>query len=142
VNPDWRWRWKDVEARFDADALEKLENDFLVEFLEAALKSDADNVEVLVELGELYTQLDRVQDGLEIDQKLVKLLPENPTIRYNLACSLALTGQTQKALRELEAAMRRGFNDFRLLKQDEDLASLRGEPGFRALLDIEKKAAF
>jgi len=140
VNPDWTWRWKDVEARFDPARLESLGNDFLVEFHEAARASGEDHLEVLMELGELYTKLGRFQDGLEIDLKLAKLLPDSATVHYNLACSLSLTGAVHKALRALEAALRRGFTDFKLLREDEDLASLRDEPGFRTLLDIEKKA--
>ena len=65
MNPDWTWRWKDVEARFDPARLESLGNDFLVEFHEAARASGEDHLEVLMELGELYTKLGRFQDGLE-----------------------------------------------------------------------------
>ena len=140
VDPDWTYRWKDIEPGFDPARLLELETAFLLEFLETALESDPDNLEVLLELGELYTLEGRYVEGLTIDRKLVKMLPDNPTVHYNLACSLALTGQKEKALRALEAALRRGFSEFRTLREDDDLASLRDEPEFKNLLDLAKKA--
>lgn len=140
MNPDWTFRWKDAPHAFDPDLLETLETSFLVEFLESALPAHGQNVEVLSELGELYTRTGRHEDGLAVDLRLVKLIPDNPTAHYNLACSLALTGQTQKALRSLDAALRCGFTDFRLMLEDDDLDSLRNEPEFQAMVDLGRKA--
>jgi tetratricopeptide (TPR) repeat protein len=134
VDPDWTWRWKNVEAGFDPAKLAALESEFQLAFLESALASAPENLDVLFELGELYTQMGRIEEGLEVDRKLVKILPDNPTVHYNLACSLALAGEKRKALKALETAFKRGFTDFNMLLEDDDLESLREEPDFRALL--------
>jgi Flp pilus assembly protein TadD len=93
---------------------------------------DAEN---LIELAALLTRLGRYQEGLSADQELVRLLPEDPTVHYNLACSLALTGAPDQAVAALEIAVRLGYRDREHLLGDEDLASLRSNPRFRALLE-------
>ena len=108
--------------------------EFLAEFLETAIKHRPDNVEALAELGHVYTRLGRLQEGLEVDRTLVRLVPDNPTVHYNLACSLALSGAPGAALDALETAVRLGYADADFLIEDGDLASLRQDPRFEALL--------
>lgn len=59
---------------------------------------------------------------------------ELPTAAYNLACLDALAGKQETAFAELDKAVRAGFDDEKALKNDKDLASLRGSPRFAALL--------
>jgi tetratricopeptide (TPR) repeat protein len=53
--------------------------------------------------------------------------------RYNLACMYALTGQADKALAELGAALQLNPGLVEWSKQDSDLASLHDHPVYRAL---------
>jgi tetratricopeptide (TPR) repeat protein len=140
LDPDWTFRWKEAPINIDPAKLEALASSFLIGFLEDALRSYPDNPEVLMELGELYTLGGRIEEGLRIDQKLVKILPDHPTVHYNLACSLALMGQGEKAIKALRTALRKGFSDFKLMMEDADLNSLREDPEFQELLDLAKKA--
>jgi putative intracellular protease/amidase len=54
---------------------------------------------------------------------------------YNLACAQALQGEREAALTSLEGAAGAGFGDGGYLATDEDLASLREEPRFQALVE-------
>jgi hypothetical protein len=108
--------------------------EFLAEFLETAIRHRSDNVEALAELGHVYTRLGQLERGLEVDRILVRLVPDNPTVHYNLACSLALNGAAKEALDALEAAVRLGYSDAAFLVEDGDLTSLRQDPRFEALL--------
>lgn len=54
---------------------------------------------------------------------------------YNIACGMALLGRTSEAIDWLERAAERGFDLSEYLFSDGDLASLRAEPRFRALLE-------
>jgi hypothetical protein len=108
--------------------------EFLAEFLETAIRHRSDNVEALAELGHVYTRLGQLERGLEVDRILVRLVPDNPTVHYNLACSLALNGASKEALDALEAAVRLGYSDAAFLVEDGDLTSLRQDPRFEALL--------
>ncbi|MEM7518238.1 MAG: hypothetical protein AAF368_15110, partial [Planctomycetota bacterium] len=88
-----------------------LGQDFLIDILEAETSRHPDNVDALAELGHLYTRAGRNEDGLEVDRRLVRLLPHDATARYNLGCSLALLGEVDAALDELEAAAELGYVD-------------------------------
>jgi tetratricopeptide (TPR) repeat protein len=66
--------------------------------------------------------------------KAVRLGADSPADLYNVACGFALLGDKKTALDWLERAVSKGFGDRRLLENDTDLASLRGEPRFQALL--------
>jgi tetratricopeptide (TPR) repeat protein len=115
---------------------ESLGQAFMVEFLGRALERHPDNLDALAELGQAYTRLGRIEEGLEVDERLARLVPENPTVHYNLACSLAMLGQLDTALDALEKAVRLGYDDAGFLREDEDLASLRGESRFRELMRL------
>jgi Flp pilus assembly protein TadD len=104
--------------------------EFMAEFLEVAIRHRPANVEALAELGHVYTRLGRLDEGLEVDRLLVSLVPDNPTVHYNLACSLALSGRSKQALDSLETAIRLGYSDADFLREDSDLTSLRDDPRF------------
>jgi tetratricopeptide (TPR) repeat protein len=108
--------------------------DFLAEVLARETARHPENLDALSELGHVYTRLGRYQDGLSIDRELVRRAPGDATAHYNLACSLALLGTFDEALRELEAAVELGYDDLAHLLGDDDLASLRALPRFLALV--------
>ena len=68
----------------------KPDNDFQIKFYEGVLRRNPADREVIELLGGLYTKEGRVDEGLRMDRRLVRLAPENPIAHYNLACSLAL----------------------------------------------------
>jgi hypothetical protein len=51
-------------------------------------------------------------------------------VLYDTACCLSRAGQPGPALERLRAAVAQGFSDWSTLETDEDLAPLRGAPGF------------
>ncbi len=118
-----------------APALERLGLEFLADFLGRARRHHPEDVEVLAELATPLTRLGRHEEGLSLDRRLVELLPDDATARYNLACSLALCHASAAALVELERAIELGYSDAEHLLADEDLASLRQEPSFLALVE-------
>ncbi|NBW96591.1 MAG: hypothetical protein EBR28_07620 [Planctomycetia bacterium] len=111
--------------------------DFDVDFFEKLLARNGDSVEVLRTLGELVARKGDVQRALEVDRRLVALLPRDSLARYNLACSLALAGLPDEAIDSLSSAILLGYDDLAHLEVDPDLDSLRERPDFRALLGNE-----
>lgn len=140
MKPDWIWRWKDSDTELPAHRLKALANEFQIGFLEAALQSNPENTDLLLELGEVYTLSGQIRRGLAIDTKLARLLPDDPMVLYNFACSLALTGQPHKALKNLHKAVLKGFTDFSWMEKDPDLASLRDQPAYQDLVHRSRKA--
>ncbi len=120
----------DTTRRHVVDTAERFE----VMLLEQARNERPDDFEVLVRLGELYSRRGQVEDGLDIDTHLVELAPADPIVRYNLACSLAMSGQIEDAFLALGEALRLGYDDLPHLLGDEDLLTLRDDPRFDAIV--------
>ena len=108
---------------------------FDINFYESILRRDPSYADVVEILGGLYTKVGRVADGLKMDRKLVRLLPDNATAHYNLACSLALSKRRSDAMISLKRAVALGYSDFDWMTQDPDLEGLKDHPEFVRLLD-------
>ncbi len=76
----------------------------------------------------------RHTDAAQAWRELIRLHPENPYHHYNLACALALAGDTPSAERALEEAFAHGFIDLFHMQRDPDLASIRGSRTFTLLI--------
>ncbi len=120
-----------LQGRLEAQGLA-----FLAGILEIEVERYPENMDALAELGHVYTRQGRHREGLAVDLRLAVLLPDNPTVHYNLACSQALLGHTSDALDSLEHAVELGYDDASFLALDDDLASLREETRFRALVAL------
>jgi tetratricopeptide (TPR) repeat protein len=108
--------------------------DFEIEFFGAVLQGLPDYVDVLRVMGNNLTLKGRYAQGLQIDKRLVELRPTDPLAYYNLACSYALTGRPDPALKTLRRAVELGYRDFRYMREDRDLETVRQDPRFRQLL--------
>ena len=124
-----------MSAQKTADWFGKLSQlDFDIDFFENLLARNGESVEVLRVLGELVSKKGLVHRAVEIDRHLVERLPKDFLARYNLACSLALAGRPDEAMKSLSRAILLGYDDLAHLEVDPDLDSLRERPDFRALL--------
>jgi tetratricopeptide (TPR) repeat protein len=111
----------------------RLENDpqFEIMFYENILKHSPGFIEALIALAELYTKEGMHDKGLELDRRLAELRPEDPVIRYNLACSLSLKGDVPAAFDAMKRAISHGYQDFAHLEKDPDLLNLLSDSGFQ-----------
>ena len=76
----------------------------------------------------------------EVCRQGVKLLPDDPTWHYNLACSLARTVRLHdEAFDELEKAIDCGFRDADVIAKDADLKPLAKNFRFAQLLEYAKE---
>ena len=108
--------------------------EFEIQFCREILRTDSNHFEALVLLGDAYTRNGEFERGLEMDLKLSRLKPDNKLIRYNLACSYALTGQKDKAIHNLHKAVELGYRDVEHLRQDRDLDAIKSDPRFQNLI--------
>jgi hypothetical protein len=60
--------------------------------------------------------------------------PVEPEMRYDVACVRSLRGDTQGALAELDRALAAGYRNWDWIDKDPDLAAMRADAGFPALL--------
>ncbi len=85
-------------------------------------------------------------EAIKVLKKIIEKSPEDETALYNAACAYALKGEGDTAVDFLKRAVEAGFVDFSHIQSDSDLDSIRGHPGYKALLakrkEYEEKAAF
>ena len=118
---------------------EKDDFSFEIGFYESMLRREPNYTDVIELLGGLYTRVGRIADGLKMDRKLVRLMPDNATAHYNLACSLALSDRKTDALQSLAHAISIGYNDIAWMTKDPDLACFKHEPVFLNMLSKLKQ---
>jgi tetratricopeptide (TPR) repeat protein len=130
------------EFRFDlkTPGLLKTDDEFTIWFLEGILEKYPSYVECLMLLGNAYTGDGMYEKGLKVDLKLARLRPDDPLVRYNLACSFSLLGRFKQALESLGKAIDLGYNDLHHLEDDSDLDSLREEDDYKLLIDKLKRS--
>lgn len=113
---------------------EQSQLEFELSFFGGVVERSPDYVDVLRILGNLLTLKGRYAEGLRIEQRLVRLRPDDALAHYNLACAYALANRHEQSLRTLRRAFELGYRDFRYVREDHDLASIRHDPRFRELL--------
>ncbi len=127
------WSWKS-NVEIGPETAEKIQQDFEVGLYRTALEFDPENVDILVFLGDAFSKRGMIDDGLEIDKRLVRVCPNEPTFYYNLACSHSLLNQIDPALTALEKAISLGYQNFDHLQKDSDLDNIRAERRFVQIL--------
>lgn len=117
-----------------AQLAEKTQLDFEIDFFGAVLQDLPDFVDALRAHATNLTLKGRYEDGMTVDKRLIRLRPGDYLAHYNLACSYALLKQPDLALKTLRRAVELGYRDFRYMRQDRDLESIRRDPRFKQLL--------
>ena len=72
--------------------------------------------------------------ALQIDRRLVRLIPDDSIAWYNLACSYAVLGMIEPAFSALQRSLELGYRILKRLRRDPDLKALRRDPRFARLL--------
>lgn len=114
---------------------EQADLDVTIAFLKGLVRRDPQYVEALQLLGDDFTRRGRFQDGLDVDEQLVRLRPDDPLVQFNLACSYSLTSQFEQAAAALDKALDLGYRDFNWLARDPDLKALRAHPLYKKVRD-------
>jgi tetratricopeptide (TPR) repeat protein len=99
----------------------------------AVLKVNPNDARTLMRLGVYEAKLGRPEAAEKDAARAVEISAGEPETLYRLATVLAINGKAEPALAALEAALKKGYGAAEAAT-DEDLASLRGSPRFRALV--------
>jgi tetratricopeptide (TPR) repeat protein len=87
-----------------------------LEALEKAVATDATNLGALNNLGVLYVELERPEDGAKMFEKAL-LVKDNPASRMNAADALARSNRLPEAIAHLEAAVKLDANSADLYRR-------------------------
>jgi hypothetical protein len=110
---------------FDNGAL-----DLAIKNLKLANGSDQNNPIILQKIGVVYKVRHNYAMARDYFKQASHADPRDSQIHYNLACVLALDGNSAGAIEALRLATKHGYNDPRTLDNDSELDSLRGLPEF------------
>jgi tetratricopeptide (TPR) repeat protein len=98
------------------------------------------NANAFYRLGYSHHAAKQYDKAIEAYERAAAITP-GPVILYNLACSYALKGDTEKAFNALDKAVAAGFGGVNQLKTDADLAKLRALPRFAQVVEKAERAA-
>ena len=123
-NPSLHFRLAELYEKSGMTALAR-------DYYEKTLALQPNSVESLNNLGNLYAAHYQDTQALAMFRRLATILPESPKIHYNLACLYARQGRPDEALRHLETALEKGYDNWHQIKVDKDLENIRQTKYFK-----------
>ena len=100
----------------------------------AMVAANPNNAEAWLNLGRMLHTLKRFDEAIPAHIEATKGEQQRPTALFNLACAYALTGERDKSIDAASKAVAAGFKTKYYFENDQDLASVREDPRFKALL--------
>jgi Flp pilus assembly protein TadD len=91
------------------------------------------NTDVLVALGWCYKRTGRLDLAINTLEQALAAEPEEPLLRYNLACYCSLAGNKNRALRYLSQTLSIAPDYRRLIDEEPDFNPLRHDPDFQSI---------
>jgi tetratricopeptide (TPR) repeat protein len=113
---------------------EQTQLDFELEFLGRVLERDPFFVDALRVHANNLAAKGLYARSLQIDRRLVRLVPDNAIAWYNLCCGYAVLGMVDPAFSALQRSLELGYDYFKHLRRDPDLKILRRDPRFARML--------
>lgn len=100
----------------------------------ALIASNRNDADAWLALGRLLHNQKKYTEAIAAHEQAAKSAAHRGDASYNLACEYALTGAKEKALDAATTALESGFRTRWFFENDSDLASIRDDPRFKALL--------
>jgi tetratricopeptide (TPR) repeat protein len=113
---------------------EQTQRDFEIDFLERVLQQDPFFVDALRVQGNNLAARGEYARTLQLDRRLVRLIPDDSIAWYNLSCTYAVLGMIDPAFSALQRSLELGYRFVARLRKDPDLKTLRRDPRFLRLL--------
>jgi non-specific serine/threonine protein kinase len=109
--------------------------------LEKQLEMVPEDVRARILIAGTYANLGRTEDSLRHLDTAVALRPNDTNVLYNAACTLGVLQKKAEALAMLRKALAAGYGNLEWVSRDPDLACLRDDPEFQALIGPGKTGA-
>jgi non-specific serine/threonine protein kinase len=105
-----------------------------IELARRQLVRDPGDVRAMYLCAGALVERGRVEEGLRLLDRARELAGDDPSVLYNAACVYAKAGEREKAFAALESCVRVGWGNRDWMARDSDLADLRADPRFQALI--------
>lgn len=86
-----------------------------------------------------YQSLGEQEQALATIAKCIEEDPDSAELYYSISGVYGRMGKTEQALDNLRIAFEKGYNSFSFIEQDDDLAVLRDNPQYKALIQQYKE---
>ena len=86
-----------------------------------------------------YQSLGEQEQALATIAKCIEEAPDDAELYYSISGVYGRMGKTEQALDNLRIAFEKGYNSFSFIEQDDDLAVLRDNPQYKALIQRYKE---
>ena len=86
-----------------------------------------------------YQSLGEQEQALATIAKCIEEAPDDAELYYSISGVYGRMGKTEQALDNLRIAFEKGYNSFSFIEQDDDLAVLRDNPQYKALIQQYKE---
>jgi len=100
----------------------------------ALIAQNQKDADAWLALGRILHNQKKYAEAMAAHEQAAKSPAQRGEASYNLACEYALTGAREKALTAAATALESGFRIRWYFENDADLASIREEPRFKALV--------
>jgi Flp pilus assembly protein TadD len=127
----------DPQSRYlQGESLRALERygDALVPLAQVA-EAEPENVRAWLALGWCHKRTGRIDLAIDALETALAADPDEPLIRYNLACYWSVAGGKRQALAYLEQALALDPNYRQLIDAEPDFDPIRLDPEFQAVCD-------
>jgi len=125
----------DVKNRLTAvqDKMKTIEAN--ISNLQKELKTNPSNYSCMKVLSVLYAKKGDYQKAIDGFKQLIgQETDQDPDIFYNIACQYAKMNRVDESVRWLDRAVKNGFKDWFLLKQDSDLMNIHQTDFYKQLI--------
>ena len=112
--------------------------DDAAEAYKKALSLQPGLIDAINNLATVYLMKGNHNKALPLYMRMINLAPDNFVGYYNLACMYAIQNKVDESINWLKQAVKRGFSDWDVLKNDKDLENIKDSFYFKALLARSK----
>jgi Flp pilus assembly protein TadD len=106
--------------------------------LQRAAESAPENINIRLALGWCFKRVGRIHLAIEALEQALAAEPNEPLLRYNLACYCSLAGNKSRAIRFLSQTLTVAPGYRSLIDNETDFDPLRHDPEFQALCEKVK----
>ena len=108
--------------------------DNAIKHFKNALSIDPNLVRALNNLSIIYMKMSRYGEAIEEFKKLVQRQPDFAEHYYNMACMYALQNKVEESIDWLRDSIKRGYDNWDLIKSDKQLKNINNSSDYRELL--------
>jgi tetratricopeptide (TPR) repeat protein len=114
--------------------------DAAIDQYEEALSIQPTFLEALNNLGLAHTKKCEYDKALSVFEKMTELQPDSAGAYYNIACIYAKQNKVVESIGWLKKAIKRGYNNWHLIKTDKDLESIRDSSYYKEIVNGSQTA--